>query len=94
MVAEEGVQRKRRRRRRRGGGGGGAPQAEPRAQPLLSEWQWRTFPVFFAFAVGMVVMGVLVTTQIGLVVFIVGLFGVAFGVAHIVTRAIVANRRR
>lgn len=92
MVAEEDVERKRRRRRRRRGGG--SPQAAPPTrQGVLSQWEWRTFPVFFAFSVGMVVMGLLVTTEIALVVFIAGLFGVAFGIAHIATRAIVAWRR-
>ncbi len=51
-------------------------------------WQWRSFPVFFAFVCGAFVMGLLngATNPVGLVFFYITLFGVAFGAAHIVTR--------
>lgn len=51
-------------------------------------WQWRSFPVFFAFVCGAFVMGLLngATNPVGLVFFYIILFGVAFGAAHIVTR--------
>jgi len=59
----------------------------------LSQWEWRTFPVFFAFMLGIVVMGLVAPTPLGLI-FYVGLFGVAYGVAHILTRMWVARRNR
>jgi hypothetical protein len=94
MATTEGAGRKRRRRRGRRGGGRGSAAA-PASQPdrAAPEWQWRTFPVFFAFSIGLVVMGLFVNTQIALAVFIAGLFGLAFGIAHIATRAITTRRR-
>lgn len=70
-------------------------QAQAKGAPSAANWQWRTFPVFFAFVAGVVVMGVTVPDPIvSAVVFFAGLFGVAFGVAHIITRTVVARRRR
>ncbi len=44
------------RRERRARQGGGAPVTEPAPQVAVTlpmpVWQWKTFPVFFAFAVG------------------------------------------
>jgi len=61
----------------------------------MPDWRWRSFPVFFAFAVGVLLMGLAVASPVlSLVVFIGGIFGVAFGLAHIVTRLIVARRRQ
>jgi hypothetical protein len=61
----------------------------------MPDWNWRSFPVMFAFAAGILVMGLAVAVPgLSLAVFIAGIFGVAFGMAHIVTRAIVARRRR
>ncbi len=64
------------------------------ARQPLAQWNWRTFPVIFAFVVGVVIMG-LATAEPTLfaVFFFAGLFGVAFGLAHIVTRVIIARRR-
>ncbi len=91
---------RRRRRRRRRGGGGEASAAGPAGQeavtkPAVPDWQWRTFPVFFAFALGMLVMGLVVgSPTLGVVFFFAALGGVAFGLAHIVTRTVIARRRR
>jgi membrane associated rhomboid family serine protease len=59
-------------------------------------WRWRSFPVFFAFVCGAFVMGTLngVTNPVGLVSFYLALFGVAFGVAHMVTRWLAERRAR
>lgn len=92
--------RRRRRRRRRGGGqaggdGAASEAAEPKRAPAPPEWQWRTFPVLFAFALGVLVMGIAWPLPgIGVTFFFLGLGGVAFGLAHILTRTIIARRRR
>jgi hypothetical protein len=48
-----------RKRRPRGGGSPGTPSGVPSAAPIqaqhvaaMPKWNWRTFPVYFAFAVG------------------------------------------
>lgn len=68
------------------------PEVGQRPEPAL--WQWRTFPVLFAFTVGGLVMGLAASTALALPYFFVILFGVAFGVAHIITRIIVTRRRQ
>ena len=97
-MAEEQVHRRRRRRRRRrgGGGGGGAPEATgTEASPALPDWRWRSFPVFFGFVCGALTMAFLIGAVPGLfvVLFFAALFGVSFGLAHIVGRTVVARRR-
>ena len=78
--------RKRKRRR---------PQAVTRQgeeQPSLG-WQWRTFPVFFAFATGLFVASFLAPIfPVNAAVFYLSLVGVAFGLAHILTRWLAARR--
>ena len=69
-----------------------APEVAHRPEPV--EWRWLTFPVFFAFAVGGLVMGLAASSALALPYFFVILFGVAFGAAHIVTRIIVTRRRQ
>ena len=58
----------------------------PRSFP---EWNWRTFPVFFAFILGVVIMGLVAglypDTLLG-IFFFGGLFGLAYGSAHILAR--------
>ncbi len=107
MPGEQQGRRRRSRSRRRDSHGierqpagqGAAKRAShvrrPEARQPLAQWNWRTFPVLFAFVVGVVIMG-LVTAEPTLfaVFFFAGLFGVAFGLAHIVTRVIVARRRK
>jgi len=59
-------------------------------------WRWRSFPVLFAFVCGAFVMGLLngVTNPVGAVFFYLVLFGVAFGVAHMVVRWLAERRMR
>ena len=92
---------RRRRRRRRGKRQGEKTTYQPResrepppkpALRPLPEWNWRTFPVFFAFVAGIVIMGLVAPTPLGLI-FFGGLFGLAYGVAHILTRMWVTRRR-
>jgi uncharacterized membrane protein HdeD (DUF308 family) len=93
--------RRRRRRGRRGSNEEGpsyqqqvAPKTPPRSgrTRALPDWQWRTFPVFFAFMLGIVVMGLAAPTPLG-IIFFVGLFGLAYGAAHILTRLWVSRRK-
>jgi len=60
-------------------------------------WRWLSFPVFFAFVCGVFLMGLLSVERgntVGVVVFYVALFGVAFGAAHIATRWLAEWRMR
>ena len=97
-MSDSQIRRRRRRKGRRKGVGPAyqqqqAPKTPPKAQPRLPpEWNGRTFPVFFAFVAGIVIMGLVANTLLGLI-FFGGLFGLAFGVAHILTRMWVARRR-
>ena len=109
MPGEQQNRRRRRRSRRRDRAGTerqpSPPQGvderasyarRPEARQTLAQWQWRTFPVIFAFATGAVLMGFAAMAEPTLfaVFFFAGLFAVAFGLAHIVTRVIVAGRRK
>ena len=108
MPGEQQNRRRRRRSRRRDRATTGqqpSPQGvderasyarRPEARQPLAQWQWRTFPVIFAFATGAVLMGFAAMAEPTLfaVFFFAGLFAVAFGLAHIVTRVIVAGRRK
>ena len=69
---------------------------EAPAGPQPPDWQWRTFPVFFALVLGLFVMGLAVPglPALSMVLFFASLAGVAFGLAHIVTRTFIARRRR
>lgn len=102
-----GVDRKRRRggRKRRDEAAAGSPlgvrrsDGKPayarRSLPALALWNWRTFPVAFAFVLGMIVMGVATTLPyVFLFLFFAALFGLAFGLAHILTRTIAARHRQ
>ena len=105
-MPEEQVRRRRRRGRRgrggRGGGrGGAAPEApatevtEAEASPGPPDWRWRSFPVFFGFVCGALAMAFLIGAVPGLapIFFFVALFGVSFGLAHILGRTVFARRR-
>ena len=95
MAEEQVHRRRRRRRRRRGGSGGGAPEAtETETSPALPDWRWRTFPVFFAFVAGALVMALVAGSIIGFAVSWLAVLGMAYGLAHIVTRQFIARRRR
>ncbi len=97
--AQPGRRRRRRRARKREEGTTYQPRETLRAQPKpaarsFPEWNWRTFPVFFAFILGVVIMGIAIASPaLGLVFFFGGLFGLAYGVAHILAR-VWATRRR
>ena len=106
MPGEQKGRRRRRRSRRRdshgidrqGVGHDAAKRAphvrRPEARQPLAQWNWRTFPVIFAFVAGVVIMGLATAEpRFFAVFFFAGLFGVAFGLAHIVTRVIIARRR-
>jgi len=99
-VSDAQVRRRRKRKGRRKDEGGvyqqqQAPKPPPKApERSLPEWNWRTFPVFFALVVGLVVMGLAVYSPIlSFIVFVMGLFGLAYGVAHILSRMWVSRRR-
>ncbi len=78
-----------------GQGGQQRPAYSRRSQPALALWNWRTFPVAFAFVLGLIVMGVATTAPyVFLFLFFAALFGLAFGLAHILTRTIAARRRQ
>jgi len=70
--------------------------APPSTFMTTAGWRWRSFPVFFAFVCGAFVMGLLngVTNPVGAVFFYLALFGVAFGIAHMVTRWLAERRMR
>jgi hypothetical protein len=44
---------RRRRRRSRGQATGGATEQQPQARGAGAQWNWRTFPVYFGFSLGM-----------------------------------------
>jgi hypothetical protein len=70
-----------------------APELRRQARPL-PDWKWFTFPVFVAFAAGIVFMGLVRNGQfLGPVVYTAGLVGLAFGLAHLLTRLWLARRR-
>ncbi|MEX1253563.1 MAG: hypothetical protein WEE64_04405 [Dehalococcoidia bacterium] len=105
-MVEEQVSRKRRRRRRRGSGPRNdalapttaSPESAPRrpdATRPFSDWQWLTFPVFFAFVLGAFLMLLFVapedpdTGEAPLyyqVLFLVFLAAVAFCLLHVTVR--------
>lgn len=110
-MSEDQKRKKRRRGRRRGSRRGAgaaeaagrtdeapapAPTPTPTPAPHL-EWQWRTFPVFFAFVCGgllILLIGPKPNTDLYSVLFFVYLGAVAFGLAHMATRLFIARRRR
>jgi len=75
-----------RKRRRR-------PETSP-SPPQSSDWRWWTFPVFFAFVVGLL-LGILVAfSPLAFIIFYVSLFAVVFGAVHLITRRIVRWRQQ
>ncbi len=59
-----------------------------------TKWNWLSFPVFFAFSLGLFVASLLFAAGYPgwFAAFAVGLFGLSFGVAHMVTRPIARRR--
>ena len=82
--AQAGRRRRRRRTRRREEGMTYQSREKLPAQSKPSprsfpEWNWRTFPVFFAFILGVVIMGIAIASPaLGLVFFFGGLLVLAF----------------
>jgi len=78
-----------------------ASPARQRGQPqpldrVAQHWKWRTFPVFFAFATGLLVAALLNTetdNTLEGVVQIVALLAFGYGIAHLVVRNIVVAGR-
>lgn len=97
-MSDSQIRRRRRRKGRRQDEGPvyqqqQAPKPPPQTQSRkIPEWNWRTFPVFFAFVAGIVIMGFAAPTPLGLI-FFGALFGLAYGVAHILTRMWITRRR-
>jgi hypothetical protein len=78
---------RRRRHRRRPDAGAPAAEQTPR-------WQWRTFPVAFAFALGVFMMSWLAFVPgLNIVLFFASMVAVAIGLAHIFARQVMARRR-
>lgn len=60
-----------------------------------TQWNWTSFPVFFAFSLGLLAASLLVAflNYIGwAVAAAAGLFGLSFGIAHMLTRPIARRR--
>jgi len=104
-MPEEQVRRRRRRRGGRGGRASAAAQDGEQGQertrkerrPAPPAWEWRTFPVFFAFACGAFLILLVAprpNTSLYSVLFFLFLGATAFGLAHIFTRVFIARRRR
>jgi len=73
-----------------------APPPERVAASRLAPWHWRTFPVFFAFSVGALIMAVLngaPSNTIAAAAQVTALLAVSFGLARIVVRKFFAERR-
>jgi hypothetical protein len=75
-----------------------APPAVPSRRGLLPQWRWRTFPVFFAFAAGLLMASLVnAPPQNGLAAVIqwASIFAFGYGLAHlVVTNVVVAGRMR
>src|SRR5262245_26832664 len=73
--------------------------ASQRAAPAASKdpnWNFRTFPVFFAFGCGALAAATLIglVPGIGDTVLLISLFAFSFGGAHILSRLVIAIRAR
>jgi hypothetical protein len=68
-----------------------ARRRRPERQQPIADWNFRTFPVIFAFACGAFVATLLLLLTGGALVsvlWVISLFGVSFGVAHIIGHTI------
>jgi peptidoglycan/LPS O-acetylase OafA/YrhL len=94
--------RKKKPHRGRVGARGGAAAAKPAAridrESVLPEWQWRTFPVFFAFVTGMLLAFFVnegTVNPLAFLLLLAALLGFGYCLAHIlVTNFVVAGRVR
>jgi hypothetical protein len=90
---------KRSRRRARVGEPGDPESASATSRPSpYGDWKWRTFPVFFAFAVGLLVASFVngePDNDVAAVLQIAAIIGVSYGLARLFVRnVIVAGRLR
>jgi hypothetical protein len=97
MARKKRQQGRERQGRIRGGRRGARKEVAvgPERRPF-PDWRWRTFPVFFAFVVGLLVASFIngrPSNSAAAAVQLVALAGVGYGVAHLfVTNVIVAGR--
>ena len=75
-----------------------APAAHPKKPRTRPDWRWRSFPVFAAFATGMLIAFVVNERTVNPVAFVLqlaALLGVGYSLAHLfVTNVITAGRTR
>ena len=74
--------------------GEAAPAAPPRR--TRPDWRWRSFPVFAAFAAGMLLAFIVnegSVTPVAFVLQIAALLGVGYSLAHLFVTNIIATRR-
>lgn len=86
----------RKKRPRRVTSGAATPAGQRTATPALSDWKWRTFPVLFAFAAGMLLMALLNGTPnntVAAIAQIVALAAVGYGASRIFVRKVIWERR-
>jgi hypothetical protein len=57
-----------------------------------ADWDFFSFPTFFAFAAGMFIGSILIFSGLGPIIFTGSLFLFSFGLAHIVTRQFARHR--
>jgi peptidoglycan/LPS O-acetylase OafA/YrhL len=80
------------------GAGAARPAARIDRESVLPQWQWRTFPVFFAFVTGMLVAFFVnegTVNPLAFLLLLAALLGFGYCLAHIlVTNFIVAGRVR
>lgn len=68
----------------------------PDARSTLPEWRWRTFPVFFAFFAGALLMAIANGTpdnSLAAVAQLIALAGLSYGFARLFVRKVFAERR-
>ena len=71
-------------------------EAQSAKRAALPEWRWRTFPVFFAFFVGALVMGILngaPSNDLAAAAQIVVVLALSYGLARLFVRKVFAERR-
>lgn len=88
-MRSDGIRRQKR-RNRRGSGASVASVTAESTRTAEAPWDWRTFPVFFAFATGALLMGALVWIVPGAfyVFLVTALFLTIFGVMHFFGRSL------
>lgn len=90
-MTNDSARRRRRRRGKRTGESRAPETATTKPAPAPeAPWQWRTFPVFFAFAFGALLMGMLILMLPGAfyIFLVTAVFLSVFGVAHYFGRSL------